>query len=497
MTNKYDWLNKKTNRSVDNINLWAANPRLNLESEYNSVRDFAEELIREEKEKKGLIDLAKSLANYGFVPADPIVIWQSSENNKYYVAEGNRRILVLKMLRNPNLAPKAIRTTIQKLSNQFDKDSIKKVPVSVAPSFEDAEWYISQRHKTSSLQRRWESEQQLKWVMILFDKYQGNVKIIQSKIDLSEAELKKLIRLFKLKNFITKTSKSSFTKEEYELVTSMRFPITTFDRFFSNSIVRERWGLKFDDYDFEISADQKSFLNACVELVKRMILDKDDDRRLDSRALGTSSLIEQVLDELPSVSTDSGGDGSNKDGDTDANGNTGNSTNDSDSENDEPAPDPPKPKPKDDPDRNRLIHSSYHIHTDKYRMESLFNELKQIPIKWENAIAASIRIFLDLAVLNYIIKENLTGAIEKQRNKSLREITLKQRLEFLKDQNLNAKSKRVLGKFLNNSNELSLDVLNGYQHNNDSHYIRKEFLNRIWDSLFPLIRELVEITEED
>lgn len=487
MTNKYDWLNKKTNRSVDSIHLWAENPRLNLETEYNSVRDFAEELIRENKEKEGLLSLAKSMFLNGFIPADPIVIWQSSKNNKYYVAEGNRRILVLKMLRNPNLAPKAIRTTIQKLSNQFDKDSIKKVPVSIAPSFEDAEWYISQRHSTSTLQRRWETEQQLKWVMNLYDKYNGDIATIQSKIDLSEAELKRLIRLFKLKNFIV-SSKKSFSKAEYDLVTSMRFPITTFERFFSNSLVKDLWGLEFDEFDFKISSDVESFRNASIELVKRMILDKDDPKKLDSRALGTSTLIERVLDELPTVVWEN-----------DTNNNKDNETpkNDEGNEDENPNPDPPKQKPKDDPSRDRLIHSSYFIHTDKYRIEDLFNELKHVPFRWKNSIAASIRIFIDLSVLNYIQKENIQNDIEKIYKKSLREITLSQRLEFLKNQPINPKAKNILSKFLNNSNDYSLDVLNGYQHNNDTHYIQKKFLNNFWNFLFPLIQELVEITEED
>lgn len=494
MTNKYEWLNKRTNRSVDNIHLWAENPRLNLDGDYNSVRDFAEELIRENKEKDGLINLAKSIVINGFIPADPIVIWQNSKNNKYYVAEGNRRILVLKMLRNPNLAPKAIRTIIQKLSNEIDKDTIKKVLVSVVPSFEDAEWYISQRHSSSTLQRRWETEQQLKWVMNLYDKYNGNVQIIQSKIDLSEAELKRLIRLFKLKNYITET-KNSFTKEEYELVTSMRFPITTFDRFFSNSSVKDRWGLEFEEYDFKISTESESFRKAGVELVKRMILDKDDPKKLDSRALGTTLLIEQVLNELPAVAQSNGG--NNIDDETLSNNNGGTDEDEPEDDNNDLAPQPPKPKPKDDPNRDKLIHHSYFIHTDTFRIEDLFNELKQVPFKWKNSIAASIRIFIDLSVLNYLLKENIYKDLEKKYKKKLREITLSQRLEFLKELPLNSQSKKVLTKFLNSSNDYSLDVLNGYQHNNDTHYIQKVFLNNFWNFLFPLIQELVEITVED
>lgn len=428
MSNKYDWLNKKNNRSVDNIHLWAENPRLNQDAEYSSTKDIAEEFVRENKEKEGLISLAKSIVSLGFIPADPIVIWQDSASNKYYVAEGNRRILILKLLRNPNLAPKSIQATILKLSKQIDRDSIKKILVAVAPSFEDAEWYISARHSTSNLQRRWETEQQLKWVMSLYDKYDGNIEVIQSKIDLSEPELKRVIRLFKLKSFITE-DKALFSAEEYEMVTSMRFPITTFERFFSNSAVKEQWGLEFDEYGFELKYGKKSFLNAAVQLIKRMILDKDDPNKLDSRALGTSDLIEQTLEKLPKVNpmeeiTDESSGGTVEDKDQ--------KEDESNSEDKDPTPDPPKPKPKDDPKRDKLIHDTFYIHTDTYRIEALFNELKRVPMKWENLIAASIRIFVDLAVINYINRNELEKKLTSEYGKELREIILSKRLEFLK-----------------------------------------------------------------
>jgi hypothetical protein len=42
---KYDWLNKKTPRSVDQLKLWPENPRLNPEESHLYLSDYAEDLI--------------------------------------------------------------------------------------------------------------------------------------------------------------------------------------------------------------------------------------------------------------------------------------------------------------------------------------------------------------------------------------------------------------------------------------------------------------------
>lgn len=498
MTNKHDWLLKKTPRSVDAMKLWPENPRLNSDEEYLTIVDFISEMTHENADRDALIDLAKSISKNGFIPADPVVLWQDEENKRYYVAEGNRRVLVLKLLRNPRIAPKSIRATITKLSNEIDKKSIAKIPVCVAPSFEDAEWYISQRNSMTSLQRRWMTEQQLNWVMKLFDKYNGDIQIIQSKIDLSESELKKHIRILKLKSLVNE-GKELFSNEEFERASSMRFPITTLERFFSSAKVREQWGLEFVDYDFEISSNRKSFLNAFAEVIKRMTLEKGNSKKIDSRTLNTAEHIEEILNELPPVSfeVEETSDTPSENSAPSIVTTNGSTSTESSEEPSEDQDSKPKSQPKDDPNRNRLIHESYHIESDQFRIVDMFNELKRIPLGYQNSVAASIRIFLDLSVLNYIKTADLQTDIQKQFKKQLREITLKQRLEFIKQTDIGTKAKSILGKFLLPDNMFSLDVLNGYQHNNDTHFLDKVYLNKFWNFLFPLFQQLVVITEDE
>lgn len=300
MTNKYDWLLKKNLRSVDKLRLWAYNPRLDPEETYLTIRDFAEEITRTESDKTNFFSLVKSIANLGYIPGDPIVVWQNEENLRYYVAEGNRRILALKLLRNPEKAPKSIRSLFHKLSPQINSESFEKIPVCVAPTLEDAEWYISQRNSITSLQQKWSPEQQRRWISDLYEKYNGNLEVIKTKIDISETELQAVLRILKLKEKV-KELKEYLTPEEYQIASSHRFPITTLERFFNFKDLREEWGIEFIGNGFSLKSSNESFLKAFAKLIERMLLPRGDSQRIDSRTLSTLENAKQIQNTLPKV----------------------------------------------------------------------------------------------------------------------------------------------------------------------------------------------------
>ena len=168
---QYEWLEKRTPRSVDELRLWSANPRLNPEEEHIYLTDYAQDLLSDEGERESFLNLLKSISTMGFIPADPIIVWKNPSNEKFYVAEGNRRVLALKLLRDPKRSPMEIRSYVRKYSQKIDKTSIQKILVCVAPSLEEAEWYINQRHNAASLQKSWSRIQQQRWIASLYEKY--------------------------------------------------------------------------------------------------------------------------------------------------------------------------------------------------------------------------------------------------------------------------------------------------------------------------------------
>lgn len=504
MNKNYDWLVKKTPRSVDQLKLWPENPRLNPEETHLTLKEYAEDLTIDNAEKNDFFALVNSIVEDGFVPADPVVVWQNEKNKKYYVAEGNRRVIALKLLREPKKSPKSIRSFIRKASSQIDTTTIEKIPVNVAPSFEDAEWYINQRNSSSTLQRRWSRVQQQRWIVTLYQKHNGDLDRILSVTKLTKSELEGIIRTLKIKDFVKLDKvKDSLSKEEFELADSYRFPITVLERFFSFADVKEKWGVKFDGLDVNIISNEDSFYAAFTELIKR-IVNKEDDK-INTRL--KKEHLKEVLVSLPTVTFDfdeegKEGENDNSSGEIDINESSSNSEVSGESTNDnsenkldsEPQPNPINHL-KGNPNRPKMVLDIYSLNTDSYRLLGLFNEFKKISLTYKNTVSSSLRVFLDLAVFKFIETEDIEDDLKRHYRDDLKNIPLKKRLEYIKVNKLNGKPLNIVGRLIDPTSQYSLDVLNGFIHSQDTHYLNKQFLNGFWDFLFPLFQELLDIRE--
>jgi hypothetical protein len=292
MENKYDWLNKRSIRSVDQLRLWSDNPRLNLDEKHLTISDFTEDLITDDADKKSFFDLLKSIA-IEFIPADPIIVWKDTKNSKFYVAEGNRRVLALKLLRDPDKAPKSIRAYVRALAKNVNQDSIEKILVNIAPTFEDAIWYINQRNSTSSLQRPWSRVQQQRWILDLYNKYSGNIDKICNLTKMTKSELESFIRILHLIDLVkSKEIKDKLTEQEFKEATSSKFPITILERFFSNKLVKDQWGIEFEGTDLKLK-NKSSFFDAYSALIKNIVSTEDSKIVIDTRTI--TSNLEEIL----------------------------------------------------------------------------------------------------------------------------------------------------------------------------------------------------------
>lgn len=449
-------------------------------------------MISDAGERESFCNLIKSISENGFIPSDPIVVWKNTDNEKFYVAEGNRRVLALKLLRDPNKAPKSIRGLVRKYSTAIDKNLIKKVLVSIAPSFDDVEWYINQRNNASSLQKSWSRVQQQRWIASLYEKYKGDIDKILSITSMNKSDIEAYIKILKIKDFIKIDDvKRCLTQEEYDKANSHRFPITILERFFGYSIVKERWNLEYNGTDIFIHSELSSFYKAFAELIKRILSDGDD--KIDTRIKAEDATL--IIDSLPPVIKIL--DDTEKQITDDIINHQPNIVNTADVLKVGIANDPPaniRPL-KNNPDRNRIVLPIYEITTSDTRLLELFEELKRIPLSYKNCVSAAMRIFLDLAVRNYIQSEGIENELCKKFKCTFNNVTLHQRLSYLKDNSLTGNSKKVAERLLNSENEFSLDVLNGYVHGSSTHYLSKQFLNRFWDSIFPLFEQTLEIKE--
>lgn len=498
---EYDWLEKRKLRAVDQLKLWGDNPRLDPEERHVNLADYASDLLAENGEKDSFLKLIGSIASDGFIPADPVVIWKNNENNNYYVAEGNRRVLALKLLRNPEKAPRPLRSYMRKMSGLIERETIEKIKVCIAPSFDACEWYINQRHASSSIQRSWSRHQQQRWIAELYDKNHGDIDKVMSITGLSKSQLESTLRILKIRDFsLKKTVFNKLSVNEQESVKSHRLPMTILERWFDNLIVREKWGIEFDGENVTIQSNMQSFLVAYAKWIKLVLHRDEPDVSIQINTRTITANLDGILAFLPEVSFGDNADdlGSNQ---NDINGGDANQKN---NEKDttiapgkEDVPEPEKPLSK-NPDRPKLVIDTCQLKTTNYKLDALLKEFKEIPIsRYKNCLAASLRVFLDLAISEYIQEESCKNDIKKAYGKNFSDIPLKKRLEYLKANNLKSKKAacKVLEKLLNHTNHYSLDILNTYIHGKDTQYTGQQFLNGFWDFLFPLFIEILDIKE--
>lgn len=481
-------------RSIDQLRPWSGNPRLNPEGQHVSLRDYIDDIIQEDGDKANFMALVRSIATNGFIPADPIVVWQDARNGRYYVAEGNRRILALKLLRDPDRAPREIRGTLRHLSAHWER--VDKVPVSIAPSFEAAEWYISQRNSTSTIQKPWTRLQQMRWLESLYEKYSDNEELLTQKANMTMGAIEPMIRLIKLLNLVREDEvRSALTEQEFADATSHRFPMTILERFFGLAKVQERWGITFDGPGFSF-CNRAGFLVAYTQLIKA-IVNPTDALGLNTRNISADT-IDDLLDKLPKVDISvsdpytAGAAGEEEPGADTSDGGGG-----------QPAPQP-KPKPRDlkgDLNRNHLIIGCYQLNTAEARLKQLFGELKRLSVNsYVSVCAAAVRVFLDLTILDFIQSEGLVEEFQRRDGKELKRILLKTRIDFLlkysrlKD---DKKAAKILRDLINDRETYCLDILNGYVHSKQTEYLNKQYLNGFWDHIFPLLQAMLDIQEID
>ena len=482
MENKYDWLNKRSIRSVDQLRLWSDNPRLNLDEKHLTISDFTEDLITDDADKKSFSELLKSIA-IEFIPADPIIVWKDTKNSKFYVAEGNRRVLALKLLRDPDKAPKSIRAYVRALAKNVNRDSIEKILVNIAPTFEDAIWYINQRNSTSSLQRPWSRVQQQRWILDLYNKYSGDIDKISNLTKMTKSELEGFIRILHLIDLVkSKEIKDKLTEQEFKEATSSKFPVTILERFFSNKLVKEQWGIEFEGTDLKLK-NRSSFFDAFSVLIKNIVSTDDSRIAIDTRTI--TSNLEEILKKLPKVNLEEQEECTitrNVQQESTIKANTSVQNTD-------------KRIIKNNPNRKQLILPIYQLTSSDFRLNGLFDELKQLGQKYINVKAASLRVFLDLAVTNYIQSENIEEKIKQHYKCDLREIVLAKRLKYIQTNNLTKQTQSIVTKLLDDNSVYSLSILNGYIHGQNTYHLRRDFINGFWDFLFPLFREILDIKE--
>jgi hypothetical protein len=153
---------------------------------------------------------------------------------------------------------------------------------------------------------------------------------------------------------------------------------------------------------------------------------------------------------------------------------------------------------KGNPNRRQLTDDYHEITSTSYKLKAVFKELQKLPVFiYPNVVAASIRIFLELAVDEFINSNDLKVEMAKRQKKDYNLITLSDKLSILRGEFIDDReANKVIDQLLHNSNDHSVNTLNEYIHGSKVHKVEPQFLNRFWDMLSPLLGVLISLKEK-
>jgi hypothetical protein len=205
------------NLKIDDLDLDLENPRI---MQTTGQHEAMQRILDDQGVK--LVNLADSIIEAGLNPMDRLLVMKAPENKKkYIVLEGNRRLLALRLLKNPTALAgldvrQGIKARLEALAGTFDAKSVEPIACfEVADRAEGNAW-IEQRHTGEN-----EGRGIVDWSGVAAARFRGRDPALQA--------LDFVLRYGKL-------------TDEQRAAIFQRFPITTLDRILSTPDARSKIG---------------------------------------------------------------------------------------------------------------------------------------------------------------------------------------------------------------------------------------------------------------
>jgi hypothetical protein len=136
------------NVKIEDLILDQDNPRF---THAEGQQDALQKVVANQKTK--LVKLAQSIAAHGLNPMDRLLVLRVHEKPERFIAlEGNRRVAVFKMLKNPSVMtgldmPSPMRSILTKLASGFEKSKVEPIACFELNSRKDGDYWLRLRHR--------------------------------------------------------------------------------------------------------------------------------------------------------------------------------------------------------------------------------------------------------------------------------------------------------------------------------------------------------------
>jgi ParB-like chromosome segregation protein Spo0J len=177
---------------VERLELDLQNPRLPKHvRDQNDITQIRNYLL----DKEDVLRIARNIANNGYHRSAIAIVCK--ENGRTTVLDGNRRLAACQLLLKPELATNARdKKELEELSKITNKQELKKVKITIAPSRKEAEKEIWDIH-VSQLLKPWQVLQKLRMYRNLIDSGEYDINSASSEYGVVPTQFKKeLEKLF-------------------------------------------------------------------------------------------------------------------------------------------------------------------------------------------------------------------------------------------------------------------------------------------------------------
>ena len=443
------------------------NPRFG-DSKATSQVDAIHKMLSIDKMEGKIFNLAKDIAEYGLDPGDlPLVIETLiSGKKRYLTVEGNRRLLAIKMLLNPELMQNSSRQVqLRDLANPEVINAIKMIPCSVLTSRKEADRWIDLRHTGEN-----GGVGRVNWggsITETFRNKKGGPPAIGKQIlsfirrdeDFDDV-LKKAAEKIKVTNltrlFQGTPAQNSFGLQKKKKMTQSFIPLDKFRKIVEH-VIRDMSDSELNVKDFYHRSDQVNYIKNCIP---NNLLPTEEDKLEEAWDISTfdrssMSTVQRGKDQDKKVRRNSKQDRKN---------------------------------------RNRLIDSTLTVTDD--RINSIYKELRNLNIReYPNAVAVLFRVFLELSCDHFLRKNSVFRSDnDKPIDIGNKKVGLKIKvLSIIKHLKESGKLTSDESKMLeaNAKNELtdSVELLNQFVHSNLLNPIVAD-LNLRFDNWLPMIRKI-------
>ena len=412
-------------------------------------------MIQNQKDK--LFNLAEDIVANGLNPGELLHVAFDKENKKYYILEGNRRVITLKILNNPNLVDSDSYPSLKKkfkALQEENKERIEKISSEIncvvydEPT--DADRWVKLKHTGENEgvgTVSWNTQQKRR-----FDERYG----IKSEIAMQALKL---------------LAKSPYVPDEIKKDLG-KITITNLDRLLSDPDVRDALGVEINNGNLQSEIEEKEVMKGLVHVAKDLLDPKfsvkkiyhKDDRKRYIKGFPVSSKPNLHAKASPWAFTDSGSATSKP-------------------------PRKPKPNPK---DRNRLIPKSCVLIINNPKVNAIYDELKRLKVNdFPNAVAVSFRVFVELSLDCYTESNKLSITKESSLGHKVEAVAKHLEEKKLADKHI---CKGIRNGIHNTNSLLGIETWHAYVHNNKFSPIPRDLIT-IWDNIQPFIQLLWENTK--